>query len=52
MKLKENQIDNIDFNNLDLGKKKHLMHTSKLQQNSQNYAFTQNKFNKKKIGMR
>lgn len=38
MKLKENKIDNIDFNNLDLGKKKHMMHTQKLLgKNSQNF---------------
>lgn len=30
MKLKENKIDNIDFNNLDLGKKRNMMHTHKL----------------------
>lgn len=31
-KLKENQVQNIDFNNLDLGKKKYEMHSSKLKQ--------------------
>lgn len=35
MKLKENKIEDIDFNNLDLGKKKNLMHTHKLRSQMQ-----------------
>ena len=49
MKLKENQIDNIDLNNLDLGNRKNLLQAQKMYRNNNSYGKNQNNFKKKKI---